>query len=211
MFKLYPGEEKLTLRYTDYAAIMEQASDAKRVLEIGPGISTFALLEAGVEEIVTLEHDPTWYDKAVEDFKEYPQVKVGRYQDLPVATCDLAPDEQFDLALVDSPKGFTKPVLNVEGVRVAHPGMEDCSRLNTCILALKHAPVVLLHDAYRPLERATVGRLSAMGHDCWFVGNSRCGIARIIRNGKDASGPRKPGTIQSGRPSSGAGRWIGGI
>jgi hypothetical protein len=187
MFKLYT-EELGTFRFSDYALLMQQVKDleAETCLEFGPGLSTLALIEAGLTQIVTLEHDPEWFDANVERFKDYPQVHVGRYQDEPEVIADLG-SEQFDMAFVDSPKGYVHPLKNVKGVRKKHPGMEDCSRLNTCLKALEHAPVVFLHDSQRPLERGTLGRLNAMGHKVIQL-PSKVGMARIDRNGKDQAG-----------------------
>lgn len=162
----------LTLPETDRALLIAECKrvGAKSALEFGPGYSTEALIEAGVENIVSCEHDHEWLAKAKEQF---PQVRIIEYRDEPEAD---APElfGVFDIAFVDSPKGN-------KAQRKRHPGQEDCSRLNTCLLALKHSPVVLLHDAYRPLERGTLGRLNAMGHrftmlDCDY------GMARINRN-----------------------------
>lgn len=198
-FKLYPYPEKSTLSLKDYGLIMQAVAGKKRILEIGPGLSTYALIEAGAEEIVTLEHEQGWFDKAVENYKAYPQVKVLHYgNEAPVAVVyekDFDQHATFDIALVDSPKGFSHKVVGVEGKRVPLPGQTDCSRLNTCLLALKHAPIVLLHDAYRPLERGTLGRLSALGHEVNYVPGSKVGIARIIRDGKNQTGFSLPGAV----------------
>lgn len=195
VFKLYPLPEKGTFRFADYALLMQEVAriGAKSVLEFGPGISTFALIEAGADNIVTLEHDPEWFDKAVESFTDYPQVTVARYVDEPQVTADDVALREFDMAFVDSPKGFTWKVPGVKGVRKKHPGMEDCSRLNTCLFALEHAPIVYLHDAIRPLERGTLGRLSGMGHQITYLHNSKSGIARIERNGQNAARPNPSG------------------
>jgi hypothetical protein len=187
MFKLYT-EQKPTLSFVDYAQLMLLAQGAKSVLEFGPGISTLALIEAGVPKIVSLEHDPEWLETQKEKFKDYPQVTIAQYADtVPVGADEIA-FQDFDLAFVDSPQGFhhappgRKP-------RVRHPGFEDCSRLNTCLFALEQAPIVYLHDGYRSLERATLGRLNAMGHKFTYLPS---GIARIergeIQNRPSASG-----------------------
>jgi DNA-binding transcriptional LysR family regulator len=178
MFKLYTVEQG-SLPFVDYGTLMREFRGAKTVLEFGPGASTFALIEAGVEKIVTLEHLPQWFDRAVEQFKDYPQVEIRQYYDEPVALADV--EEDFDMALVDSPKGFTHEVLEHLGVRKVHPGMEDCSRLNTCLFALDRAPIVYLHDAYRPLERGTLGRLNALGHRSEYIAPAKYGLARITR------------------------------
>jgi hypothetical protein len=188
MFKLYTVEQDC-LPFTDYGALLREFQGAKTALEFGPGISTFALIEAGVERILTLEHNAEWYDKALEQFKDYPQVEVRRYWDqAPVAVYEVPggiaqsdPYEEFEIAFVDSPKGHTHKVIEALGVRKVHPGQEDCSRLNTCLKALQHAPLVYLHDAYRPLERGTLGRLNALGHRSEFIAPSKRGIARICR------------------------------
>jgi DNA-binding transcriptional LysR family regulator len=178
MFRLYTVEQDC-LPFTDYAALLREFQGAKTALEFGPGISTFALIEAGVEKIVTLEHNDEWLSKALEQFKDYPQVEVRPYVDEPVALADV--EEDFDVAFVDSPKGHTHKVIEALGVRKVHSGMEDCSRFNTCLFALDRAPIVYLHDAYRPLERGTLGRLNALGHKHEFIAQTKRGIAKIWR------------------------------
>jgi hypothetical protein len=179
--KLFDRRGAMTLPREDYAILLREATGKQSVLEFGPGFSTFAFIEAGVPRILCCEYLDKWLEIGKERFKDYPQVEIIRYLDEPEAKADIG-SEQFDLALVDSPKGYT-------GARTAHPGQEDCSRLNTCLLALKHAPVVLLHDAGRPLERGTLGRLNKMGHKVTFYDGadkaSRTGMARIERNAKN--------------------------
>lgn len=191
MFKLYT-EENLTLKFDDYATILRECSalGAKTALEFGPGYTTLALIEAGLIKIVSLEHNEEWFEKMKIRFAEYPQVEVRRYQDEPEATADLAADEQFDMAIVDSPQGFNRQIRDRIS-RKRHPGQADCSRFNTCVLALKHAPVVYLHDANRPLERCTLERLNALGHRVTQL-KSKYGLARIER-GQDANRPDTPG------------------
>ena len=176
MFKLYP-RDSATFRFEDYGLLMEEVkrSGAKSALEFGPGNSTLALIESGLIHIVTCEHDKSWRKAAVTKFKDFPQVKVIPYRNDPEAKADI--EGEFDIAFVDSPKGYA-------AARVIHPGQEDCSRFNTCVLALKHSPIVILHDAMRPLERGSLGRLNAMGHKIMFL-NSRYGMSRIERDGKN--------------------------
>jgi hypothetical protein len=174
----------MTLPREDYEILWNEAKGKKSVLEFGPGFSTYAFIEAEVPRIVCCEYLDKWLEFAKERFKDYPQVEIRRFYDEPVADLEVDVSEpwplSFDLALVDSPKGYA-------GARTIHPGQEDCSRYNTCVLALKYSPVVLLHDAYRPLERGTLGRLSAMGHKVTFYKKaSRGGLARIERNANDA-------------------------
>jgi hypothetical protein len=173
--KLY--QQSRTLPAEDYQAFMAEVerAGAKRVLEIGPGYSTFAFIEAGCEKIVCLEHDPKWFEEAKERFNDFPQVEIRKYWNEPEARAELEPDEQFDIALVDSPKGY-------KAARVIHPGQEDCSRYNTLVLALKHSPVVLLHDASRPLEKGSLGRVQGQGHKVTMVADKGYGLARVERN-----------------------------
>jgi hypothetical protein len=177
--KLFDRRGAMTLPAEDYAILLREGAGKKSVLEFGPGFSTYAFIEAEIPRILCLEYLDKYYDFAKERFKDFPQVEIRRFYDEPVADLEVTVDEpwpmSFDLAFVDSPKGYA-------GARTAHPGQEDCSRFNTCLLALKHAPVVLLHDAYRPLERGTLGRLSAMGHKVsYYKEASRTGMARIER------------------------------
>jgi hypothetical protein len=171
--KLFDRRGAMTLPREDYAILLREGAGKKSVLEFGPGFSTYAFIEAEVPRILCLEYLDKWLELGKERFKDYPQVELIRFLDEPEAKADI--EGQFDLALVDSPKGYA-------GARTAHPGQEDCSRLNTCLLALKHSPIVLLHDAYRPLERGTLGRLNAMGHKVTYYREaSGTGMARIDR------------------------------
>jgi hypothetical protein len=175
--KLFDRRGAMTLPREDYEILLREATGTKSVLEFGPGFSTYAFIEAGVPRILCVEYLDKYLDFAKERFKDFPQVEVRRFWDEPEARAEI--EGVFDLAFVDSPKGYA-------GARTAHPGQEDCSRYNTCLLALKYAPVVLLHDAYRPLERGTLGRLSAAGHKVTFYNKaSRGGLARIERNAND--------------------------
>jgi hypothetical protein len=179
--KLFDRRGAMTLPQEDYAILLREATGKKSVLEFGPGFSTFAFIEAGVPRILCCEYLEKYYHFAKERFKDYPQVEIRWFWDeSPVARAEIG-DEQFDLALVDSPKGYA-------GQRTIHEDQKDCSRLNTCLLALQHAPVVLLHDAYRPLERGTLTRLRLEGHKTEFYpDSSRTGVAKICRKPETTS------------------------
>jgi hypothetical protein len=176
---LFDRRGALTLPRDDYDILVSEGKGKQSVLEFGPGFSTFAFIEAGVPRILCCEYLEKWREISKERFKDYPQVEIIPFEDKPEAEAPIV--GVFGLALVDSPKGYA-------GARTIHPGQEDCSRLNTCLLALKHAPVVLLHDAFRPLERGTLGRLSQMGHKVSFYSNcSKSGMAKICRKPETTS------------------------
>lgn len=176
--RLYPSpQQEATFPYEDYHTLMALVEGAKSVLEFGPGFTTWALIEAGVEKIVSLESNPDWLREKAIEFREYPQAQFGLYHDEPVVKADEVADQKFDIALVDAPAGFSH-VIPGRISRKAHPGMEQCSRLNTCLFALERAPVVLLHDARRPLERGTLGELWKRGYR-FEIYPTRGGIAKI--------------------------------
>jgi hypothetical protein len=156
---------------------------AKSVLEFGPGDSTQAFLDMGIEKVVTCEYIDKWLKVAQDRFKKDKRVRVLKFTDeVPVVVEGLDPDERFDIAFVDAPKGFPP-------VRKVHPGIEDCSRLNTVLFALSRCPVVLLHDALRPLERATLGRVWATGMVDIALLPNRLGMARITLREQKPHGP----------------------
>ena len=156
---------------------------AKSCLEFGPGESTQALIELGLERIVTLEHIPKWLAVAKKRFAKHKHVRVGAFTDTVPVVAELDDDEWFDIAFVDTPKG--------NGLRKVHPEFPDCARLNACLAALHHTDVVLLHDATRPLERATLGRLNSAGYKITFILDNRFGMARIERSEKSHRPDRK--------------------
>ena len=172
---------------------------AKSVLEFGPGDSTQTLIDLGLERIVTCEHVPKWLAVAKKRFAKCKQVKVLSFTDtVPVVIDGLDPNERFDIAFVDTPKGgIARDVRMFE--RKIHPEFPDCSRLNTMLMALHHADVVLLHDAKRPLERATLMRLYSTGKvDITFLPNP-LGVARIEKRDKDTHRPDLPKPKKSRR------------
>ena len=84
-----------TLTKTDHEHLIAEAKRvgvrnnrlvAQSVVEFGPGYSTLAFVEAGVHEIVGLEHDTKWFDTQKERFKDYDQVTIDwYYNEAPVA------------------------------------------------------------------------------------------------------------------------------
>lgn len=197
--KMY--QKSKTLTPADYNIFLAEAQrlQPKRVVEFGPGYSTFAWIEAGVPEIVGLEHDQYWFDAQKARFADFPSVSIRAYRDVPPVA--EYPDDigEFQLALVDSPKGY-------EAARVVHPGLEDCSRCNTLLAALELAPVVLLHDAKRPLERNSLKRAEQAGHHVEYINSEGSyGVARVVRDGKKQGGSDISVLKKLRRASHGAG------
>jgi predicted O-methyltransferase YrrM len=183
------------LHAKDVAVFKNVASQlqAKTVLEFGPGLSTEALAGLGLQ-VTTVEHDQHWYEVAKERFKDNPNVRVLKGEDeMPFLVPDLDPDEKFDFAFVDAPQGYFPR-------RKIHKGYEDCSRFNTALFALQRAPVVLMHDVIRPLERGTLCRLNRMGYHFDLI-RVPYGMARITHG--RPSGLDLPRTEELGGTSPG--------
>ncbi len=143
----------------DYDAVVMYAKPAKAALEFGPGNTTLALFEARVPEVHSFEHDRKWFWR--QEHRLRPLVPDGVKWALGTYT---ATKEElgiefggvYDLAVVDSPTGGDK--------WVGPPGREGHSRLNTLRCALAVASKVLLHDAERPGEQASLRLLGCNWH-----------------------------------------------
>ena len=127
---LYQKSKTLTKPDYDFFLAEAQRLQPKRVVEFGPGYSTFAWIEAGVPEIVGLEHDQYWFDAQEARFADFPSVSIRAYRDVPPVATYPKDIGTFDIALVDSRKGY-------EAARVVHEGLEDCSRCNTLFAAFR--------------------------------------------------------------------------
>jgi hypothetical protein len=173
VFRLYKREQSV-FTFDDYAVLLTEAKriNAMRVLEFGPGNSTLAWIEAGCDEIVSLEHNAKWMGIAKDKLGSHSNVCLMSYQNAPeIEVSGLG--GTFDLAFVDSPPGVDLK----SGTRF--PGQENCSRLNTLLFALSRAPVVLLHDARRPGEQATLDRIRNCGTYNIEMIDTVKGMARI--------------------------------
>jgi hypothetical protein len=176
MFDLFKTEQNV-FTFDDYGSLMRAVSGAKRVFEFGPGASTLAMIEAGVESIVSAECNREWRKKAEDRLRE--SIEAGRVEIIGFTnSCPVEFDAEiigeFDIAFVDSPVGIEARSA------VRHKGQENCSRLNTVISALELAPIVLLHDAKRRGEQATLQRVSDLGHRVTMIDCVK-GLARIER------------------------------
>lgn len=160
---------------------------AKTILEFGPGNTTEVLAVLGYQ-ITSVEHIDKWYEAAKTRFAEYPNVRILKGNDeIPFTVEGLGDEERFDLAFVDAPAGYVP-------VRKVHKGYEECNRFNTTLLALERCPVVFLHDANRPCERAAMTRLRLMGYKYEFT-DSPYFTARLThadQSEPDLSSAKKP-------------------
>ena len=164
------------LPFEDYAILLEEAKGCKSALEFGPGISTLALLEAGVGLIDTLEYNPKYAKLSRENFAQYKQVSVYDYENKP-ELFDLTSQHtrgilKYDVAFVDSPigspgKGWDKL-----------PGQEHLARYNTVLYAVTQAKKTLLHDAHRPGEQATLDAMAQLGYT-YEIRDTKKGMAII--------------------------------
>lgn len=178
MFELYTEEKKIFM-FEDYAVLKKYARNKKKALEFGPGISTLALIEAGVKDIHTCEYKEEYYLQAKDRFSSYPQVHVHRYKNLPriagpqfqEPTSDSV-SAFFDIGFVDSPIGSVK-----HGWEKL-PGQEKHARLNTLHYAVTHCSVVVLHDAKRPGEQCSLGVLESLGYKVKMIDTTK-GMAVI--------------------------------
>lgn len=173
MFRLYQHERSV-FGFDDYGALISEIKriDARKVLEFGPGISTLAFIESGCTDIVTLEYQARWIASAKNRLWQYKNVKIIPYENTPDIVIPDLDKSRFDMIFVDSPMGTDLPMAT------RFRGQENCSRLNTVSWSLRHAPVVLLHDAKRPGEERTLARIIRKVSHIEMI-NTAKGIARI--------------------------------
>jgi hypothetical protein len=175
VFSLYKREQSV-FTFDDYAVLLSEAKrvNAMRVLEFGPGNSTLAWIEADCDEIISLEHNPKWMAVARDKLSGmHPNLRLLSYKNAPKINLPELNGKTFDLAFVDSPVGVDLKS------GTSFPGQENCSRLNTLLFALSRTPVVLLHDAKRPGEQATLDRIRNCGTYNIEMIDTVKGMARI--------------------------------
>lgn len=107
-FRLYPTEKRWW-SFQDYEGLLSivERFKPKRVLEFGPGSSTFALIEGGAEHVTSCEDDRHWLDIYSGQFVKHP-VTLAHYTwadpllDIPLL------EGRFDLAFIDGPRDTPK-------------------------------------------------------------------------------------------------------
>ena len=139
-----------TERELEVVSQIVRANGVRTVLEFGPGRSTEYFLRAGCE-VWSCEYQARWLAHWRSAFGSQPRLRLGAFENkAEVRIVDL-PSRRFDLAFIDAPTRRDRP----EGV--------PYSRLNTALAAARHCDLLLLHDADRDGERATVEYLCASG------------------------------------------------
>ena len=184
---LYRPSLSLTVEDYNCLVAIAQQLQPKRVLEFGPGYSTYAWIEAGVPEIVSLECRDEWRKEKEREFSEFPNVSVQPYwNEAPQAR---VPEDigNFDLAFVDSPRG--QP--NKSAIKL--PGQQDCNRLNTLVKAMSLSPISLLHDAARVYERNSLAEMSKLGCEVeYFNYPGSYGMAKVTWPKQEQTSSIKP-------------------
>lgn len=156
-YLLYKVEQAI-MPFDDYGAIVSECRriGAETAIEFGPGSTTLALFEGGCRSVISYEYDPMWIDKSLARIgpvkPENVEWEIRKFENVPVIELDCP---RVDIAVVDSPIG-------VESRRhVSHPGQKGLSRYNTLKFALTKSDCVLIHDAERKAEQATIAALNA--------------------------------------------------
>lgn len=117
--------------------------NVKLAIEFGPGNSTQALIDGGVE-VVSLESDNR---RAIAARADYPGVEILEYTgtSFPIVAPWAPLERMFDLAIIDGPPGSTvKP-----------------ARLNSALFCYPRANRMIFHDSKRDLE--TIGVMLDLG------------------------------------------------
>ncbi|NQZ70131.1 MAG: hypothetical protein HRT89_18925 [Lentisphaeria bacterium] len=142
--------------YPWYADFISR-NQIKKIIEFGPGSSTWAFLENPGLEIISYEPHPKWYETALETFKDFPNVTIRHFDEFIV--------EEADFVHVDSP-----------------PAAGDFPRLESCQRAMQCSTLFIMHDAKRQGERNTSKCITEEdGWVCELVMSNR-GIAIFNKN-----------------------------
>ncbi len=135
-------------------------NDIKKILEFGPGESTYCFLKLKNVEILSYEYEESWLKIARKQFGRYPNVKLFKYENEETIEIDI--EGRFDLGFIDSPLGT-----------------RSLSRLNTCLCASKYSNTLILHDSKRRGEKETILYFKKLGWEPTFI-NTRIGLC-ILR------------------------------
>lgn len=136
------------------------------VAEFGPGDSTLAFLDGGCR-VTTFEHDPGWMNHASKRFEGLSSVQL-----------EHCPEGQ-----TPSPEtiGFEPCLVFVDGPP-SRQG-QDRPRLGPCTWGLEVCGLILLHDANRAGEQATLDYLEERGMEIVRIPTEK-GLAAVIDPGR---------------------------
>ena len=154
----------------DWLIDFVQFAGYKKVLEFGPGTSTFAFLDAGCR-IDTYESEVSYYEEAFMKFLDNPRVRVHLYNNQPEVEIDAG---MYDVAFVDGPAFWYAPTNETHSF----------ARRNTLKCASKHANVILLHDSKREPELTIVSEF-LQANSSWqpfYLCNSNRGIITLKKS-----------------------------
>jgi glycosyltransferase involved in cell wall biosynthesis len=142
-----------------------KANNVRQVIEFGPGVSTLAFLRAGCA-VVSVEDNPRHFQEAQRGLWA-PDCALLLGSPPAIMEHPAISGRTFDLAFVDGP---------------AAKG--PLPRLHSVQAAMSLAPVVMIHDANRPGERAAIAEM--MKDSAWSLETraSSRGIAILRRKGK---------------------------
>lgn len=138
----------------EFLSAFSRLNEVRQVLEIGPGASTWAFLEAGCE-VLTCETDNEFLAEAKSRFASQEKITV-----LPAKPCPGLGLEWMRwsgaLAFVDGPY---------------EPGLDESApaRLDACKFASERAKMVILHDACRSGEQRTQAWFQDQGWSCRLI------------------------------------------
>lgn len=142
----------------------------KKVLEFGPGASTFAFLDAGCY-VDTYECEVSFYEEMCLKLCENPMARVHMYKNEPLVEIDAG---MYDMAFVDAPAYWYAPT----------NATRSFARRNTLKCASNHANVILLHDSKREPELTIVAEF-LRDNPAWqsfFLCNSNRGIITLKKS-----------------------------
>jgi len=134
----------------------------KSVLEFGPGTSTLAFLDAGCD-VVSIEENWKWFQVAQRTLM-LPNCTLLLGAPPAIMDHPRIAASSFDLAFVDGP-GAKGPL----------------PRLHSMQAAMSRASIVILHDANRAGEQATITEVTKNGGWEVIKQKSRRGIGILLR------------------------------
>jgi predicted O-methyltransferase YrrM len=149
----------------DYAFLERFAQEMglRRVVEFGPGDSTLAFLDAGVEGIISYEHDECWLEQAKRKFLGMPEVRLEFCDEDSLPELNSL-EEAPDFVLVDGP---------------SYRAGQERSRWKQCLWALETCGAFILHDAKRGGEQATLTAMRERGLRVMEI-PTRKGMALVV-------------------------------